>query len=83
MPEKYIGLPVKQRLVHIVTEWDRKQSTKRFYNPHALGLYIQSINNNVIPALDAGKSLKDALEAGFEDRLLDFLKKGLGVPVER
>lgn len=79
MKPKYIGLPVDQRLVHLVTEWDRKQSEKKFYNHNALAIYIQSIHVNVIPALDSGKSISEALECGFNDRLLDFMKKGMGV----
>ena len=31
------------KLVHAVTEYDRKQSTKRGYNPYALGQYLQRI----------------------------------------
>ena len=31
-------------LVMALTEYDRKQSTKKHYNPYALGIYFQALN---------------------------------------
>jgi hypothetical protein len=35
----------KQRIVAALTEYDRKQSTRRGYNPHALALYLEALDS--------------------------------------
>lgn len=68
---------IASRLTHLVTQYDQKQAGKRFYNPNALALYLGSIQDNVVPALASGQPLADALEAGFNDRVLSFLQREL------
>jgi hypothetical protein len=62
------------RLDHYVTEWDRKESTKRYYNAFALGIYLERAER-VSKAVGNGERLSIALEQNFCDRLLTFLTK--------
>ena len=65
------------RITHWLTRYDMKQSRTKYYNFHALALYLKSLQENVLPALEAGEALIPALETGFEGRLLAFVAKGL------
>ena len=71
--QEAIGL----KLVHAVTEYDRKQESKRGYNPHALPIYLSAVQS-VIDAMDAGKTVRQAILANFSDRLLDACLKAVG-----
>jgi len=71
---------LKDTLIHAVTAYDRKQSTRRGYNPYALGQYFQRIDE-VCLDIEAGAEPRAALMAGFNDRLLDVLLKAAGLPV--
>ena len=53
------------RLKMAVTEWDMREEKKKGYNPYGLGIYLQSIEDNVVPALNAGKARGDAIAEGF------------------
>lgn len=68
---------IKSALIHALTEYDRKQSTKRFYNPHALGIYFQRVNA-VCADIERGATPRAALLAGFNDRLLDVCLRAIG-----
>lgn len=52
-------------LIHLLTVYDRKQSTKRFHNPYALGHYFGAVEN-VVAGVKAGKTWLEALPLGFE-----------------
>lgn len=65
---------LKVRLIDAVTEWDRKESTKRGYNFYAFPQYLNAVES-VTERVWEGLSVSDALEAHFNDRLLSFLKK--------
>jgi hypothetical protein len=67
-------------LSHAVTEYDRKQSTKRGYNIYALPQYLGAINERVIPAIESGMSVREAIRKGFCGRLLDVCLKAVGEP---
>ena len=64
------------RLIHAVTNWDRKQSTKRGFNPYALAQYFQALDET-LALVDAGKTWQQAISATFNDRLETFLIRSL------
>lgn len=66
-------------LVHTVTEYDRKQSTKRGYNIYALSQYLNAIEVAEI-RMEKGRTLREALVSSFNGRLLDRLLKAVGEP---
>lgn len=70
-------MDIKSTLIHAVTEFDRKSSTKRGYNPYALGIYMQRVDE-VCADIERGASPRKALCAGFNDRLLDHCLKAIG-----
>ncbi len=35
---------LRTRLVHAMTTWDIKQSKSKYYNPHALAIYLERID---------------------------------------
>lgn len=61
-------------LVHAVTAYDRKQSTKRDYNVYALGQYLARVND-VVADIEAGANVFDAINAGFNGPLLRHVVK--------
>lgn len=65
------------RLIAAATAYDRKQSTKRGYNPYALGIYFERIDA-VCQDIDHGKPVRQALLDGFNDRLLTIMLKAAG-----
>lgn len=67
---------MKNKLIHLVTQWDVKQSKTKHHNPYALGIYMQAVDT-VMAEIEKGKALDAALEAAFDDRLLDFIRKGM------
>jgi len=62
------------QLEHHVTAYDRRQSRSKYYNPFALGIYLERCHC-VVESISNGASLADALEANFNDRLLAYLQK--------
>lgn len=70
---------IKDKLIHAVTQYDRKQSTKRGYNPHALGIYFEWIDE-VCADIERGAPIRESVMAGFNDRLLDVCLRALGLP---
>jgi hypothetical protein len=65
------------KLVHAVTEYDRKQSTRRGYNVYALAQYLAAIER-AEEMIEQGASLRFALAANFCGRLLDVVLKSVG-----
>jgi hypothetical protein len=70
-------METKQKLVNALTEYDRKQSTRRGYNHHALALYFQALDE-AEAAVTKGKEWKIALQGVFNDRVLDVCLKAIG-----
>lgn len=68
---------VKSILIQTLTNYDRKQSTKRGYNHYALGIYFQRVDE-VCVDIEKGASPRQALLSGFSDRLLDVCLKAIG-----
>lgn len=65
----------EQKLISLVTQWDEKQSRKKCYNIFALSLYIKSVQDVCVPVFQKTGNKKEAILAGFNDRLADFLIK--------
>lgn len=63
-------LEIKAKLVHAVTAYDRRQSTKKHYNHNALPQYFARIDE-IIADVEAGADPRKAIIAGFLDRLQD------------
>ena len=61
-------------LADALTAYDRKQSTGRYYNPHALDIYLKRAEE-CVEEVKAGQRWFEAIESGFNDRLRDFLLK--------
>jgi len=62
------------QLDHILTQWDIKQSTKRGYNPFALGIYLRQAES-IAEAVNQGATLSDAIDKHFNDRIAAMLHK--------
>lgn len=73
-PSLIAALSLQQQLAHHVTQWDLKQSRARYYNPHALALYLGAADRAAAMVAD-GLPLADALAHCFNDRLLAFLQR--------
>jgi hypothetical protein len=69
----------KTKLVHVVTEYDRKQEAKRGFNRYALAQYLQALDC-VGNDIKAGYNLRDAFVNNFCGRLLDVLLRAVGEP---
>lgn len=67
-------------LLNALTEYDCQQSTKKGYNPYALGQYLQALQN-VGRYLEAGFPLRDAIVTCFLGRLCDKLLKAASLPL--
>lgn len=68
------------KILHILIEHDRKESTKPGYNQYALAIYcggLQAIDEE----LSAGSELRACLVQHFCGRLLDKILRGLGLPL--
>lgn len=72
-------MTTKDKLIHTLTAYDQKQSTKRGYNPYALGQYFQRIDE-IIADIDAGAAPRQAIIAGFSGRLADACLRAVGLP---
>jgi hypothetical protein len=73
-------LDTHDKLLHAVTEYDRKQSTKKGYNMYALSHYCGAINQRVIPAINQGVPIRKAILMGFCGRLADVCLRAVGEP---
>ncbi len=73
-------MTMRDKLVHAVTEWDRKQSTKRHYNPYGLGIMLERVDE-VAYAIESGRDARIEIIAGFNDRLLDHVLRSVGFPI--
>lgn len=69
------------KLINIVTEYDRRQSTKKYYNHYALAQYCQAVSNTM-EELSHGRSIEDALKACFCGALLRHIVRKLGLTIE-
>ena len=67
------------KLLNALTAYDRKQSTKKFYNRYALGHYCAALGR-ARELMAEGQTLRAALLATFNDRLLSAVLKSVGEP---
>lgn len=67
------------KLVHAATAYDRRQEGKLGYNVYALPQYFRRIDD-VVADVRNGAKPREALIAGFTDRLRDALLKAIGEP---
>lgn len=67
-------------LFNAVTEFDRRASKRKGYNPYALGHYAKALQE-VRLDVAAGATLRQALLVNFNGRLLDCLLKSIGEPL--
>lgn len=76
MPRRSIiaALSIHAQIDHWATQWDLKQSSRKFYNPNALALYLKAADR-AAEMVTNGAPLSDALAACFNDRLLAFLQR--------
>lgn len=72
-------MTLKDKLISAATAFDAKQSRKRFYNPCALGIYFERIDE-VCADIERGADPRSAIMAGFSDRLLTAMLKAAGLP---
>ena len=70
---------IKDKLIHILTEYDKKQSRKKDYNRHALGQYVERADL-ICKDIEAGTSFRSAIIKGFNDRLVDFILRKFDLP---
>lgn len=66
------------KLVHAVTEYDRKQSARKSYNRYALAQYLGAVEN-ASNAINCGTCRREALVDYFNGRLLDVCLKALNL----
>jgi len=62
------------QLDHYLTQWDIKQSTKRGYNPFALGIYLERAED-LAKDVAQGATISDAIDVHFCDRIAAMLHK--------
>ena len=67
---------MRQKLINALTDYDRKQSTRRGYNHHALALYFEALDEAMIE-VDRGQSVEVALRNYFNDRVLEVCLKAV------
>jgi hypothetical protein len=68
---------IHAKLFNSVTEYDRKQSTKKYYNVHALGHYARMLQK-IRHLTDKGHDIRSAIVVCSCDRLRDVMLKSIG-----
>jgi hypothetical protein len=72
-------MTIHDKMIHAVTDYDRKESTKRGYNIYALAMYIGRVHD-VEADMEKGLPIRVALLRAFNGRLLDAVLKAVGEP---
>lgn len=72
-------MTLHDKLIHAVTEYDRKESTKRFYNRYALPQYIGAVQH-ITDEIAKGYSVRSAILNNLLGRLADVCLKAAGEP---
>jgi hypothetical protein len=70
---------IGRKLAHVVTEHDRKQSTKRGYNVHALGIMLDAVHN-IERELAIGYALRSCILNNVCGRLANQMLHAVGEP---
>jgi hypothetical protein len=71
---------LRWRLLNALTEHDRRESKKKFYNPYALGQYCQALNR-LERYVNAGHDLRLSMLNTFNGKLLDKMLNVANLPV--
>jgi hypothetical protein len=69
----------KSALIHALTRYDAKQSTKRHYNRNALGIYFQRVDD-IMADIERGADVRQAICAGFTGSVLAACLRALDLP---
>ncbi len=69
----------KSHLIHVLTDYDRKQSTKKHYNRYALGIYFQRADD-ICADIEKGAEPRQAICAGLTGSVLAFVLRGMKLP---
>lgn len=70
---------IRDTLIHAVTAYDRKESTKKGHNRNALGIYFQRVDD-ICADIANGADPRAAIVAGFSGRLADVCLKACNLP---
>lgn len=69
----------RDKLIHIATQYDIKESNKKYYNRYALAQYFKAIDG-VVEDVEKGMDTRKAICASFNGRLCAAMLKALGLP---
>jgi hypothetical protein len=67
---------IRHKLIHAVTEYDRKQSTRRGYNHYALAHYIAAVDD-IANDIAAGEAPLVAIERHTNDRVAEVCRRAI------
>ncbi len=68
-------------LVSTVTQYDIKESKKKYYNIYALAQYLNACDN-IKTDVESGKSLRAAIVSNLCGRLCDTCLRAVGEPIQ-
>ena len=64
-------------LAHYITRYDRLQVNKKYYNPYAIGIYLEAAKR--VKDECQNTTLREALLNNFNGRLLSHMLKSCGL----
>lgn len=73
-------MDTRQKLIHAVTEYDRRESRKPSYNMYALPQYFARVDE-IMADVAKGADIGAAIHAGFTGRLAKVCAKAVNVQV--
>lgn len=68
---------IRIKLVHGLTSYDRKQTTKKYYNRYALGQYFAKFED-ISERMENGMTLREALRSCYGEGVLKAALKAVG-----
>lgn len=69
-------MTLRQKLVSALTEYDRKQSKRKHYNPYALAQYFAALDE-ALEDYEVSGDINKSLEKYFCDRVLTVVLKAV------
>jgi hypothetical protein len=70
---------LRTQLSHALTAYDRRQSSRRGYNPYALAHYFGALHE-ALAEIETGTTVRATLVGHFCGRLLDVALRAAGEP---